>query len=113
MKYTIPKLPLAGTLLVSYAVYSAFVPVSIAHSIIVFSLTLFAGFDHYLQSHQLPSTNTKIEDLRKEMSSKLEQQKADYEVKLQKVEEEMSRQAIARANSSSVSSQPKKAPIAF
>lgn len=107
----LPKLPLAGTLLVSYAVYSAFVPVSIAHSIILFSLAALTGFDIYIQSHQLPSMKKMVEDVRNEMFTKLQEQKEDHEVKLQELKEEQTRQAIARANSSS--SSPKKNPIQF
>lgn len=107
----LPRLPLAGTLILSYVVYTTFVPVSIAHSIILLSLAAFAGFELYIQSHQLPSTQKKIEDLRTELLKELESTKETYEEKLQALEAEQQRQAIAKVNS--VSSAPKKSPIQF
>lgn len=109
----LPKLPLAGTLLLSYTLYSTFVPVSIAHSIILLSLAAFAGFNLYIESHQLPSTEKKIEDLRLELVKQMSEQKEIYEAKLQELKDEQTRQSIARANSTSASSTPKKAPIQF
>lgn len=107
-----PKLPLSGTLLFSYVVYSTFVPVSIAHSIILFSLALLAGFNLYIQSIKSPSLSLQIETLRNELVQQLENQRGIYEAKLQALESEQQRQAIARANSGS-NSAPKKAPIQF
>jgi cell division protein FtsB len=109
----LPKLPLAGTLLFSYSVYTTFVPVSIAHSIILFSLALLTGFDIYIQSHQLPSTAKKIADLRNEMLEQLKKDQEIYEAKLQELKEEQQRQAIARANASSSGSVSKKPTIQF
>lgn len=106
------KLPLPGTLLVLYSVYSTTVPVSIAHSIILFSLALLAGFDKFLVSTKIPSTEKLVSDLRAEFTDKLETQKDVYEAKLQEVIAEQSRQAIAKANST-VTSPSKKSSILF
>lgn len=104
----LPKLPLAGTLLVLYAVYSTFVPVSIAHSIILFSLAAVYGFDKHLQSTKIPSTQKLVHDLREELYKEMKQQKEIYESKLAELKQEQQRIAIERANaSSSVSSKPK------
>ncbi len=106
------KLPLAGTLLVSYLVYSAFVPVSIAHSIILCSLAAFAAYDKFLVTTKSPSMELLVSSLRLEIDSKLEKQKENYEAKLQALESEQSRQAIAKINSGS-SASIKKPSIQF
>lgn len=106
------KIPFAGTLLLAYVVYTTFVPVSISHSIILFSLAAFAGFELYVQSHQLPSIKKTVEDLRTELFKEMQIQKETHEAKLQELEDEQSRQALIRANSSS-SSKPKPSPIKF
>lgn len=107
----LPKLPLAGTLLVSYAVYTTFVPVSISHSIILFSLAALTGLDLYIQSHRTPSALKMMEEMKLELVQLMEKQKVEHEVKLQELKEEQTRQSLLRANSSS--STPKKSPISF
>lgn len=107
----LPKLPFAGTLLFCYAVYTAFVPVSIAHSIILFSLSLLTGFELYIQSHQLPSVLTRIENSRNELQKVMDKDRESFDKKLKELQEDMSRQAIARANQNTGA--PKKAPIQF
>jgi cytochrome c-type biogenesis protein CcmH/NrfG len=105
----IPRIPLPGTLLLAYSVYSAFVPISIAHSIVLFSLALLTGFDIYIQSHQLPSITKKIENLKNEMLEQFKKDKEIYEDKLQELKFEQSRQSIERANFSSAPSVKKPA----
>lgn len=109
----LPKLPLAGTLLLSYSVYTAFVPVSIAHSIILFSLAALFGFDRYCQLLQLPSMDKRMEDIRTELNQALNLQKETYEAKLAELKSEQSRQAIDRANASASSSSKKRTDILF
>lgn len=106
-----PKLPFAGTLLVCYVVYSAFVPVSTPHSIILFSLSLLTGFELYIQSHKTPRTEKLLADIRNEMLQTMERDRDTFEKKLKELHEEQTRQSIARANSQSGA--PKKAPIQF
>lgn len=108
----LPQLPLAGTLLLSYTVYTAFVPVSIAHSIILLSLAGFTAFDQYIKSHHLPSITKRMDELRLELLKELQTQKELHEGKLQELKSEQSRQAIERANQISASS-TKKSPIQF
>lgn len=107
MKFTFPKLPLAGTLLVSYVVYSTFVPVSTAHSIILFSLAGFSAFEQYINSHKTPSIRQDVKKLRLELLKEMETQKESYEQKLAELKQEQQRFAIERANSVSASSKTK------
>lgn len=112
MHINFPKIPLAGTLLVSYAVYTGFVQISIAHSIILLSLAGFAAFDQYIKSHHTPSLEKKMDELRLELNKELQTQKESNEAKLQELKEEQTRQSIARANASS-SSSTKKPSVLF
>lgn len=107
MKFTLP-----GVLLLSYAVYTAFVPVNIAHSIILFSLAALYGFENYLLSNKHPSIIQKVEELRQEFQAELVKQKEFNEERLKVVEEEQARQAIVKANSSSAS-KPKSPAVRF
>lgn len=107
------KLPLAGTLLVLYAVYSTFVTASISHSIIIFSLAALVAFDQYIKSHQLPSMDKKMDELRLELLKELQSQKEIHEAKLQELKAEQTRQTIERANSGSASSKKPTTPYTF
>jgi hypothetical protein len=108
-----PKLPLSGTLLFSYAVYSTFVPVSISHSIIIFSLAGFAAFQYYIDSHKTPSTLQEVARVRTELLEELQTSKEYYELKLAELKQELSRQAIERANASASGPATKKPAIKF
>lgn len=110
MKISIPKLPFAGTLVALYIVYTGFVPVSIAHSIILLSLSAFAAFELYINSHQLPSTQKKIDDVKNELFTELKKQQETFEARLQEIKDEQTRTAMLRASAPSA---PKKAPIQF
>ena len=108
----LPKLPLAGTILVTYLLYTAFVPVSMAHSIILLSLAALCGFDFFLKQHQQPRMEKQMSDFQEEILKLLNTQKEEHEVKLLELKNEQSRQSIERANSSSASSKPK-LPVKF
>jgi len=108
----IPKIPLAGALLFSYALYSTFVPVSIPHSIILFSLAGYAAFEQYLNSHKTPSIIQSVEELKVELRKELRASEEAYELKLSLLKQEQQRTAIERANATSASS-TKKSPIQF
>lgn len=106
-----PKLPFAGTLLLSYAVYTCFVQVSIAHSIILLSLAVAYSYDSFLKSIKTPSILKLMTDMQEDFNRKLKEQKESHEAKLQEVKEEQQKHHIAKINSSA--SSPKKAPIQF
>lgn len=94
----LPKIPLAGTLLLSYAVYSTFVPVSIPHSIILFSLAAFAALEQYLNSHKTPSILQEVERVKEELLKEMQKTKETYELRLAELKQEQQRINIDRAN---------------
>ena len=102
------RIPLAGTLLFAYLVYTAFVAVSIPHSIILLSLAGLTGFELYIKVQQLPSMEKRMSDLKLELSKQMEV----YDAKLAELKQEQQRVAIERANAAS-SAPSKKTQIVF
>lgn len=109
----IPKLPFSGTLLFAYLLYSGFVPVSTSHSIILFSLTAFAAFQYYIDSHKTPSIKQDVERVRTELLGELKSAKEMYEQKLAELKQEQQRIQIDRANEKASTSSTKKPAIKF
>lgn len=102
MKYISPSL------LVAQAIYLAFVPTTIAHSIIVFALAGLFAFNQYLLSQETPSLSIELEKLKKELEQQIEKQKETYDSKIKAVEDELSKAALGSLKSSSTSSSPAK-----
>jgi hypothetical protein len=101
---------LPAGLLLSYAIYSSFTSINIAHSIILFSLAGLFGFHQYLQHSEQPSLETEIAKLKTDLELQLKAQKENYELRLRKVEEENTKLALSlsRGSSSASSTGPKK-----
>lgn len=105
---------LPSALLFAYIVYSAFVPVTIAHSLIAFSLALLAGY----QSHISRSENTKhnkevLEQLKNDFDSKLNGVKEAHEKKLSKLEDEVAKMALNTLPPKTASSSPLQKKMVF
>mgnify|MGYP001560328687 CR=1 FL=1 len=102
---------LAPGLLLSYAVYTAFVPVSIAHSIIIFALAALTGFEIFINVHQTPSIEKKVSDVQLEMDKRIAELKETYEIRLKKIEADQERQAFEKVNTAPNSK--RSAPVMF
>jgi hypothetical protein len=101
MKSLSPHIPSA--LLLGQAIYLAFVPVTIAHSIILFSLAGLFAFNQFLLSKQTPCLSTEIGKLKRELEERMEKQKESYEVRLKLLEDEVGRASLTAVRSSSSS----------
>lgn len=98
MKYISPAL------LIAQAIYLAFVPVSIAHSIILFSLAGLFAFNQFLLSRETPSLSTELEKLKQELEKQIQKQKEFHEARLKNIEDELSKASLTSVRSSSSSS---------
>lgn len=96
---------ISPALLIAQAVYLAFVPITIAHSIIVFSLAGLFAFNQFLLSQENPSLSTELAKLKSELEQRMEKQKESYEIRLKGMEDEVSRVSLASVRSPSSSSQ--------
>src|ERR1043165_1711375 len=88
---------LPGALLLSYAVYTAFVPANLAHSIILFSLAGLFGYSSYLYCQKQPSMQKELSEFKEKMEKELSQQKESYEVRLKQVEDVAAAMALSSA----------------
>lgn len=101
MKQLTANLPPA--LLLGQAIYLSFVPVSIAHSIILFSLAGLFAFNQFLLAKETPCLSTELSKLKQELEQSMEKQKELHELRLKTVEDEVSRVAIGTVRASSSS----------
>lgn len=100
-------------LLLAYAVYSAFIPVTIAHSIIFLSLAGLAGYQLHISRQVINKFNEEtLAGLKNELEIKLSQHKEFYDRKLSKLEDELAKtqlnQLPSKAGSSSSIPSPRK-----
>jgi hypothetical protein len=99
------------TLLLAYCVFTAFVPATIAHSIIILSLATLSGYSiHISRQENLKYNKEVLDSLKNELEAKLMEQKGFHDKKLSKLEDELAKvqlNTIPRASSSS-SPQPRK-----
>lgn len=102
-----------ATLLVGQAIYLAFVPVSIAHSIILFSLAGLFAFNQFLLSKETPSLSIELSKLQSELEKQLEKQKELHEVRLKAMEDELARVSISTIRTASSSSSKEAAKKSF
>jgi hypothetical protein len=77
---------IAATLLVAYVVYSLFVPITIAHSMILFSLAGLAAYNQFLLSRSTPKLEDEIAKLKRELQTQMEKQKELHDKKLSELE---------------------------
>lgn len=96
-----------SALLLGQAVYLAFVPVSIAHSIILFSLAGLFAFNQFLLSRETPRLSTELEKLKQELEKQMEKQKELHELRLKSIEDEIVRASLSTVRNPSSSSSPK------
>lgn len=103
---------LPSALLFSYAIYSAFIQISIAHSIILFSLAGLFAYSTYLQRQETTSKiNEDLRQLKLDMDGELKSQRELYERRLSKAEDEISKLGLSmvpqKVSSSSSNNKPK------
>lgn len=100
MKYIAPAL------LIAYAAYSATIQITIAHSIILFSLAGLFAFNQFLLSRETPRLSTEIEKLKKDLEGQIQKQKEIQDVRIKNAEDEVSRVGLANLKSTSAPSKP-------
>lgn len=105
MKNSFPYI--SATLLVAYAVYSAFVPITIAHSIILFSLAgLFAYNQFLIYSQENTKNKETLAKSVNEFRAELEKHKEQNEIKISKLEDEVTKMSLTSIRTASSSSKP-------
>jgi hypothetical protein len=91
-------------LLISYVIYSAFIPVTIAHSIIVIALVVLFGLQFHISRQEINKYNEKVlEGLKNEMDEKL----ANYEKRMARLEDEIGKTQLSVAGAKNA---PEKQP---
>lgn len=94
-----------GVLLVSYLLYTPFITINLAHSVILFSLAGLFGFTQYLQHSQHSSkSHEEFAKLKSDLELQIKSNKENYEIRLKKTEDEVTKIALsASRNPSSLS----------
>lgn len=95
---------LSSILLTTYAVYTAFVPVTIAHSIILFSLAALFAYNQFLSSIQNPSVLKEVAEFKRDLEEQMKKHKELYDEKLSGVEGELGKIAMSGLKSPSSAS---------
>lgn len=105
-------LPLA--LLLAYVIYSAFIPVTIAHSLILFSLAISACYQSYISRSETTKFNKEVlEQLKNGFENELNGTKELYEKRFSKLEDEMAKMSLNTLPPKSVSSSPQPRRMVF
>lgn len=105
---------LPAGLLVAYAVYSAFTPITIAHSIILFALAALCGYQAYLTRQENTKYNQKVlEQMKHEFESKYSALKEAHEKKLSKLEDEVAKMALNSIPPKATASSPVPRKVVF
>lgn len=105
---------LPAGLLVAYAIYTAFVPVSIAHSIILLSLAALCGYQSHISRQEKNQVEQKIlEQMKNEFEAKYSALKEAHEKKLSKLEDEMSKVMLNQIPPKVSSSSPTPRKVIF
>ena len=97
---------ISAALLVGYAVYSVFGQITIAHSIILFSLAGLFAYNQFLLSLSTPKLEDEIAKLKSELQTQMEKQKESHDRKLSELEQEMTKISLSVVRSSSAPSKP-------
>lgn len=110
MKHLQKLLPSA--LLFSYCIYSAFIPVTIAHSIIIASLAVLYSFHFYIsRQDNIKLKQDSLDSLKNEMELKILAIKEIHEKKISKLEDDLSKLLLStmpKTQASSSSAAPRK-----
>lgn len=105
---------LPAGLLLSYIVYSAFVPVTIAHSVIILSLALLAGYQIHISRQETIKYNKEVlEQMKNEFASQLASVKEEHGKKLSKLEDETAKLALNTIPSKVAASSPQPRKMVF
>jgi hypothetical protein len=105
MKYIAPSL------LIGYAVFTVFAPqITIAHSLILFSLAGIFAYNQFLLASEQPSLNDEIAKLKSELEQQIQKQKEHSDAKLASIEGEVTKISLSVVRTSSSSSSTKPAP---
>ena len=92
-----------GALLLSYAVYTAFIPITIAHSLILFSLAGLFGYSLFIYSQQSPSIKQELLKSHEQLEQKLKLQKESFDERLKKCEDLVGGMALSNSRLNSPS----------
>lgn len=105
MKHLQNSLP--SGLLLAYVIYSAFVPVTIAHSLVILSLAALCGYHFHISRQDNIKYNEKaLAGLKNELELKISQQKEEHAKKLAKLEDEVAKMALNAIPQKTTSSSP-------
>lgn len=92
---------LSATLLVGYVIFTTFTNISIAHSIILFSLAGLFAYHQFLLSRQQPKLEAEIAKLKSEMEEQIKKLKESHDKKLSELDGELSKISLSVVRSSS------------
>jgi hypothetical protein len=105
---------LPSGLLFAYCIYTAFVPLSIAHSLIILSLAALCGYQSYISRQETTKYNNEaLTGLKNEFETKLEEQKEFYAKKIAKLEDEVAKMALNTLPPKAPSSSPIPRKVVF
>jgi hypothetical protein len=90
-----------GAALLAYLIYSAFVPITIAHSLILFSLAGLFGYSLFINSLKHPSMQKQMETLHEELKARIDSEKEIHELRLKKCEDATAQLVLAGTRVSS------------
>jgi hypothetical protein len=86
---------LAPSLLLAYAIYTTFVTATIAHSLIILSLAILAGFSMFLSRQENTKYNEEVlRKVKEDFEAQLNGTKEVYEKKFSKLEDEVAKMAL-------------------
>lgn len=111
MKALFCRKNIPAILLIGEAIYLSFVPVNIAHSIILFSLAGLYAFNQFLLSQEQPSLSTELAKLKSELEQAMEKQKELHEKKLMQLEDDVTRMSLNTVRNTSSSSSSSAAKV--
>ena len=101
-------------LLLAYAIYSTFIQINVAHSIIILSLAILAGYQAFLSRQENTKFNKEIlEQMREDFGSQLNGVKEFYDKKLSKLEDEVAKVQLNTMPTKASSSSPAPRKLVF
>lgn len=102
------------TLLCSYLIFLSFVAINVAHSIIFLSLVVLTAYQQYLSKLEQPNLEKEIADLRSYLDNQISQTKEHNNASVKRMEDEVSKVALAASRiPSSFSSKKDRPNITF
>jgi hypothetical protein len=106
---------LPGALLLSYLVYTTFVPITIAHSLILLSLAGLFGYSVFVFTQQLPSKDKQLQEKFDKLELNIKLQEEIYVERLKRCEDLTGALALAsnRVGSSTSPKAPSEKKVLF